>query len=56
MSHYSLKSCEDISSIFKFMFPDTEAAKHFACRERKAAMWQPLGLHLIFSHFNGESV
>ena len=36
-SHYSFKSCEDISSIFKFMFHDTETAKHFACGERKAA-------------------
>ena len=35
-SHYSFKSSEDISNIFKFMFPDSETAKHFACGKRKA--------------------
>ena len=47
-SHYSFKSCEDISSIFKFMFPDCERAKHFACRERKEAYLATFG---IASHF-----
>ena len=47
-SHYSFKSCEDISSIFKFMFPDCERAKHFACRERKEAY---LAIFGIASHF-----
>ena len=47
-SHYSFKSCEDISSIFKFMFPDCESAKHFVCRERKAAYLAAIG---ITSHF-----
>lgn len=47
-SHYSFKSCEDISSIFKFMFPDCESAKHFVCRERKAAYLAAIG---IASHF-----
>ena len=43
-SHYSLKSCEDISSVFKFMFPDSETAKHFACGERKAAYLATFGI------------
>lgn len=43
-SQYSLKSCEDISSIFKFMFPDSESAKHFACGERKAAYLATFGI------------
>ena len=47
-SHYSFKSCEDISSIFKFMFPDCERAKHFACKERKEAYLATFG---IASHF-----
>ena len=47
-SHYSFKSCEDISGIFKFMFPDCGSAKHFACRERKAAYLATFG---IASHF-----
>ena len=49
-SHYSLKSCEDISSIFKFMFPDSETANILLVGKEKQHIWQPLGLHLIFSH------
>lgn len=43
-SHYSFKSSEDISSIFKFMFPDSKTAKHFACGERKTAHLATFGI------------
>jgi len=43
-SHYSLKSCEGINSIYKFMFPDSDIAKHFACGERKAAYLSTFGI------------
>ena len=42
-NHYSFKSCEDISTIFKFMFPNCETGKHFACGERKASYLATFG-------------
>lgn len=36
-SHYSYKSCEDISQILRMMFPDSEIAKQFSCGERICA-------------------
>lgn len=35
MSYYLFKLCEDISSIFKFMFFYIEIVKYFVCGERK---------------------
>jgi len=43
-SHNSLKSCEGINSIFNFMFPDSDIAKHFVCGERKAAYLATFGI------------
>ena len=36
-SHYSFKSCEDISKLFRMMFSDSERAKQFTYGERKCA-------------------
>ena len=43
-SHNSFKSSEGINSIFNFMFPDSDIAKHFACGERKAAYLSTFGI------------
>lgn len=36
-SHYSYKSCEDISQLFQVMFPDSQIAARFTCGERKCS-------------------
>jgi len=43
-SHYSLKSREGINSIFNFMLPDSDIAKHVARGERKAAYLSTFGI------------
>ena len=36
-THYSYKSCENISDLFVRMFPDNAIAQKFSCGERKVA-------------------
>lgn len=43
-SHYSFKSSEDASLLFRRMFPDSQIATQFACGERKCAYLCSFGL------------
>lgn len=47
-SHYSFKSCEDVSELFSVMFPDSQLAGKFACGERKCAYLCTFGLAPYF--------
>ncbi|CAM4672851.1 unnamed protein product [Leuciscus chuanchicus] len=47
-SHYSFKSCEDVSALFSAMFPDSQLAAKFARGERKCAYLCNFGLAPYF--------
>ncbi|KAK0143227.1 hypothetical protein N1851_018653 [Merluccius polli] len=47
-SHYSFKSCEDVTKLFSAMFPDSQLAGKFACGERKCAYLCTFGLAPYF--------
>ncbi|XP_048577470.1 uncharacterized protein LOC116618576 [Nematostella vectensis] len=48
MSHYSYKSCEDISTLFKLMFLDSTVADKFSCGEKKCAYMACFGIAEFF--------
>lgn len=42
--HYSFKSSEDTSTLFKKMFPDSSIASKFACGEKKCSYLTTFGI------------
>ncbi|XP_072564149.1 uncharacterized protein [Paramormyrops kingsleyae] len=55
-SHYSHKSCEDISQLFPVMFPDSQIAARFTCGERKCSYMCNFGLAPYFKKLTLASV
>ena len=55
-SHYSFNSSKDTSELFSAMFPDSQIASQFACRERKAAYCCVFGLAEHFKKLLQDSV
>lgn len=55
-SHYSYKSCEDISQLFQVMFPDSQIAARFTCGGRKCSYMCNFGLAPYFKKLTLASV
>ena len=55
-SHYSYKSCEDISFLVQQMFPDSNIAKKFTCGEKKASYLTCFGIAPHFKSLLKEKV
>ena len=52
-SHCSYKSNENVSDVFRSMFPDSEIAKRFTCGERKTSYLSVFG---IAEHFKKQTL
>jgi hypothetical protein len=48
-SHYSYKSCTDISKLFTAMFPDSKVAASFTCGPDKVAYLAKYGIAPFFT-------
>lgn len=50
MSHFSMRSCLDISSLFKAMFPDSDIAKNFQMSKTKVGYYITFGIAPYFKN------
>ena len=48
MSHYSLNSAQDITDVFRAMFPDSNIAKHMSCGATKLSYLITFGIAPFF--------
>ena len=51
MSKYSKSSCNDVTELFKIMFPDSDIAKSFTCAKTKCRYMIVYGLAPYFQSF-----